>query len=99
MVGKTRTSRQLNLFKSLTILEGTKTAFSGVDTGSIQDRRVFSNRDKGNDPNMKQDDSTKSLNDVASFGQEFLKSVKGTQNKKKKAEKVGTEVTPDSGQN
>jgi subtilisin family serine protease len=99
LVGKTRTSRQLNLFKALTILEGTKTAFSGVDTGSIQDRRVFSNRDKGNDPNMKQDEGTKSLNDVASFGQEFLKSVKGAQNKKKKAEKVGTEIQPDSGQN
>ncbi len=99
LVGKTRTSRQLNLFKALTILEGTKTAFSGVDTGLIQDRRVFSNRDKGHDPNIKQDESSKSLSDVASFGQEFLKAVKGPAGKKKKVEKMGTDAQIESGQN
>lgn len=96
LVGKTKTSRQLNLFKALTILEGTKTAFSGVDTASIQDRRVFSNREKGIDPNIKQDESTKNLSDVANFGQEFLKAVKGPGIKKKKAEKLGADNQVDS---
>lgn len=99
LVGKTRTSRQLNLFKALTILEGTKTAFSGIDSGSVQDRRVFSNRDQKNDPNMRKDESTKNLNDVASFGQEFLKTLKTPGIKKKKVEKVGTEAVPESDQN
>ena len=99
LVGKTRTSRQLNLFKALTILEGTKTAFSGIDSGSVQDRRVFSNRGQLNDPNMRQDESSKNLNDVANFGQEFLKTLKTPGIKKKKVEKVGTEVVPESDQN
>lgn len=94
LFGKTRTSRQLNLFKALTILEGQKTAFSGVDTASIKDRGVFTNKGKNGDPNVKQDESAKSLSEVSSFGKEFLKAVKGTTGKKKQAEKTGTETDP-----
>jgi thermitase len=90
LVGKTKTSRQLNLFKALTILEGQKTAFSGVDTASIKDRGVFSNKEKNNDPNLKQDEGTKSLSAVSNFSRDFLKVVKSPRTSKKKpTEKLG----------
>lgn len=97
LVGKTKTSRQLNLFKALTILEGQKTAFSGIDTRSVKDRRVFTNnKEKNMDPNLK-DDSSQSLNDVSSFSRQFLKVVKAPpgerNNKKKPVEKVGEDTT------
>lgn len=91
LFGKTRTSRQLNLFKALTILEGQKTAFSGIDTGSIKDRGVFLMKEKNGDPNLKQDEGSKNLAEVSSFGKEFLKAIKPSSGKKKQAEKTPTE--------
>ncbi len=79
LVGKTGTSRRLNLFKALTILEGQKTAFSGVDTGNIQNRDVFSSKQNNQDPNS----GFKGLTDVSTFGKEFIKAVKKPDNKKK----------------
>jgi thermitase len=55
---KTRTSRQLNLFKALTILEGQKMAFSGSDSSGLseKDRMAFTYNGSapasGRDPNL-----------------------------------------------
>ncbi len=81
LMSKTRTSRQLNLFKALTIL-GQKTAISGVDSVSVQDRRVFLSKqpnDLGEDPNA----SEQSINQVSAFGREFIKAIEGESKKKK----------------
>lgn len=82
LLTKTRTSRQLNLFKSLTIL-GQKTAVSGVDSASVQDRRVFLSKPGaiGEDPNA----SDKNLQQVSTFGKEFIKALnqEASTNKKK----------------
>lgn len=86
LMAKTKTSRQLNLFKALTILEGQKTAFSGTKTDSIQDRRVFSPGAEAKDPNM--DSNTQQLSEVSSFGRDFLKVMRTPS--KQKAEKIGT---------
>ena len=95
LVGKTKTSRQLNLFKALTILEGTKTAFSGLDTGSIKDRRAFNNKVNSNDPNLNLNEGSQSLNEVSQFSRSFLKIVKSPREnrkiKKKTAEKTEEE--------
>lgn len=91
LVGKTGTSRQLNLFKALTILEGQKTGFSGLDTGSVKNRDLFKNDEEPIDPNMKNDQSAKNLSDVSRFGKEFLKVIKNP-TKKTKAEKLGLDV-------
>lgn len=90
LMAKTSTSRQLNLFKSLTILEGQKTAFSGIKTDTIQDRRVFnSSGGKLTDPNLA---GSEPVSEVTSFSREFLKAVKVPASGKKK-EKWGSQNT------
>ena len=66
LTNKTKTSRQLNLFKALTILEGQKMAFSGSDSSSLSDkeRSSFSyGNPAGKDPNLPTA-KTQNLNDV-----------------------------------
>ena len=87
LLAKTRTSRQLNLFKSLTILEGTRTAFSGTKTDTVQDRRIFTNNGTVSlDPNDG-DPNAQNLHQVTNFGRNFLKALKNPEGKKK--EKIG----------
>lgn len=86
---KTRTSRQLNLFKALTILD------SGVGaTGvvAVHEVRVLSdnNAESGeralSDPNAKRPDEGNDVGQVAKFGQSLLKAIN---TKSKKPEKLG----------
>lgn len=69
LVAKTKTSRQLNLFKALTIL-GSETGVSGTAKAQVQDS--FSSdpnqREPGSDPNLE-------INSVAQFGQELLNNL------------------------
>ncbi len=84
LVAKTRTSRQLNLFKALTIL-GSETAFSGtarvnikekfLSNGAIDKTSSGSVSEQG-DPNMD------NMNKVASFGQQLRDTVLPGQRKK-----------------
>jgi thermitase len=85
---KTRTSRQLNLFKSLTILEKT-TGLSGVKFLDIMDRSVFSSGTPNNaiDPNL---DNKKQVDQMAGFGQDLLKAMGQKPAKKQKVERLGT---------
>lgn len=88
LANKTRTARQLNLFKSLTILEKT-TGISGIKFLDTMDRSVFSsgNTAQGNDPNV---DNKKQVDQMAGFGQDLLR-VMGQKNKKpKQPERLGT---------
>ncbi|MGZ3691396.1 MAG: S8 family peptidase [Pseudobdellovibrio sp.] len=75
--GKTRTSRQLNLFKALTIL-GSETSMSGIakakvnnnflsDANSNPEDQVLENSDR--DPNLE------NVNKVASFGRQLLNNL------------------------
>lgn len=88
LMNKTRTSRQLNLFKSLTILEKT-TGLSGIKFLDTMDRRVFSSGQTsiGADPNATNQNQ---VDQMAGFGQDLLK-VMGQKTKKQvpEAERLG----------
>ena len=89
LMAKTKTSRQLNLYKALTILAGTRKDFSGADSSIVG---VFVNETKSkSDPNMKASQN-KNLKDVANFGKDFMK-VLGVNERRKKptAERLGSE--------
>lgn len=79
LANKTRTARQLNLFKSLTILEKT-TGISGIKFLDTMDRSFFSSGKaaQGNDPNV---GNRQQVDQIAGFGQDLLK-VMGQKNKK-----------------
>ncbi len=90
LANKTRTARQLNLFKSLTILEKT-TGISGIKFLDTMDRSLFSsgNAAQGNDPNV---GNRKQVDQIAGFGQDLLR-VMGKKDKKptnKLPERLGT---------
>lgn len=93
LANKTRTARQLNLFKSLTILEKT-TGISGIKFLDTMDRSLFSsgNAAQGSDPNV---GNRKQVDQIAGFGQDLLR-VMGQKNKKPKAERLGTKSTVES---
>ena len=83
LAAKTKTSRQLNLFKSLTIL-GSETSFSGTAKAKVNDN-FLSNTNaqtaeevltKDRDPNME------SVNNVANFGRQLLNNIAPGQRKK-----------------
>lgn len=89
LANKTRTSRQLNLFKSLTLLEKT-TGISGIKFLDTMDRSVFSSGNaQGNDPNV---GNKKQVDQMAGFSQDLLRAL-GQKNKKSNklpAERLGT---------
>ncbi len=91
LIAKTRTSRQLNLYKALTILGGEKKAFSGVD--SAVGGQFVNDANTTQDPNLK-NNPNKNLKEVASFGKNFMK-VLGNQDRHKKPaiDKLGTAGT------
>lgn len=91
LANKTKTARQLNLFKSLTLLEET-TGFSGVKFLNIMDRSLFSSGTpaQGADPNI---NNKKQVDQIAGFGTDLLKAM-GQKKKKKPSERLG--VKPES---
>ncbi|MCC2678028.1 MAG: Serine protease/subtilase [Pseudobdellovibrio sp.] len=79
LLAKTKTSRQLNLFKALTIL-GNETGFSGTAKAKVENKFLSESNaesDRGTDPNMD------NVSNVASFGKQLLKNL-GQQNNRKK---------------
>ncbi len=88
LFAKTKTARQLNLFKSLTILSADK-AFSGADKSEIVQDSFYSdakqNKRKTEDPNLK---TTKN---VAQFGKSLLEAMSQSTNKKNQPVRLGQE--------
>lgn len=89
LANKTRTARQLNLFKSLTILEKS-TGIAGTKFLDNIDRRVFSSGNAaGVDPNA--GSNRKQVDQIAGFGQDLLKVMGQKPAKKlKQPERLGT---------
>jgi thermitase len=86
LIAKTKTSRQLNLFKSLTIL-GAETGISGTAKAQVQDHfNSDSSTTDSEDPNLK------NMNNVAQFGQQLINNLGATNNNKRKANtRVGSD--------
>jgi subtilisin family serine protease len=82
LIAKTRTSRQLNLFKALTIL-GNETGFSGTAKAKVENSFLSDNSakdpstERGTDPNLQ------NVNQVASFGKQLLNSLGANANQRK----------------
>ncbi len=96
LMAKTKTSRQLNLYKALTILGAEKKDFAGGKSVVIGQ---FTNETKANsdDPNLK-NNPNKNLKEVANFGKDFMK-VLGVHDRRKKpvVDKLG--AAPEKEQN
>ncbi len=95
LVAKTKTSRQLNLYKALTILGGEKKDFAGGKSVVIGQ---FTNETKTNreDPNLK-NNPNKNLKEVANFGKDFMKVLGHDRRKKPVVDKLG--AAPEKEQN
>lgn len=95
LLAKTRTSRQLNLFKSLTIL-GAETGVSGTAKARVQDSfpSDYNRRESagGSDPNMQP------VNSVAQFGQELMNNLDQPA-KKIPSQRLGTDQRLPVGEN
>lgn len=93
---KTKTSRQLNLFRALTILEGQRTAFSGAETNSLdsgeRNRFTFSGetKDLGADPNL-ENSRTKNMSDVV----QLMNALKNEKPKKKVLPQLNGQPAPE----
>lgn len=84
---KTRTSRQLNLFKSLTIL-GSETAFSGTARAKVSDKFLSNGSNepaRGVDPN--------NFNKVADFGKQLRDNMALPNVRKKNPSRTATDQT------
>ncbi len=86
LIAKTKTSRQLNLFKALTIL-GAETGFSGSAKSNVQDSfpsdsKMRDNVGHGQDPNMK------NVGDVANFGRQFKQFINNKRQDKRTNSKL-----------
>lgn len=93
LMTKTKTSRQLNLYKALTILDAASKDFSGADSVLIG---VYTNDKKiKTDPNLKSNQN-KNLKEVANFGKDFMKILGANERRKKTApEKISAEKEED----
>ncbi len=93
LMTKTKTSRQLNLYKALTILDAASKDFSGADSVLIG---VYTNDKKiKTDPNLKSNQN-KNLKEVANFGKDFMKILGANERRKKTApEKISAEKETD----
>lgn len=89
LITKTRTSRQLNLYKALTILDS-DTGFSGVISAKVQS--TFNSDGKSapvevDDPNMKK------TKEIGNFAKQLRETLLGPgSNKKKPTTRIGAEV-------
>jgi hypothetical protein len=94
LVAKTRTSRQLNLFKALTIL-GSETGFSGTAKAKVENKFLSDTSasdpaiDRGADPNLQ------NVNQVASFGKQLLNSLGANANSRKRQKPSAGAVAED----
>jgi thermitase len=85
LIAKTKTARQLNLFKALTIL-GSETAVSGVTSNSVYDS--FLSDAKGRKSNN-EDPNLEKVNSVATFGKQLLENLNPKPGTKKKTNRLG----------
>jgi subtilisin family serine protease len=81
LAAKTRTSRQLNLYKALTILD------QGVSASGVITVNVDSMKKLGADPN--EAPAGRAANEVSSFGRSLINAI----NSKPKPERIGTKGT------
>lgn len=90
LISKTKTSRQLNLFKALTILDGENKTITGINN-NIKSSAFVNKPEQFNDPNIKNKPS-KNLSQVVQFSQDFIQNVeKGSRPRKKPVERLATE--------
>lgn len=89
LIAKTKTSRQLNLFKALTIL-GSETGFSGSAKANVQDS-FPSDRNQREVTSTGQDPNLKNVENVAEFGREFKQFFNDKKPNKKSNVKFGGE--------
>jgi len=83
LMAKTKTSRQLNLFKALTIL-GAETGFAGTAKSNVQDSFPSELKSYNRDSNQN------SIKNVADFGHQLLENLPAeNKNKKKKKLRLG----------
>lgn len=80
LVAKTRTSRQLNLFKSLTILGG-ETNISGAQKSKVNDEFLS---DPEKNSSINQDPSLRSVSNATQFGKSLIEAIKNNPEEKKK---------------
>ncbi|MFN3454666.1 MAG: S8 family peptidase [Pseudobdellovibrio sp.] len=95
LANKTRTSRQLNLFKALTILENSTTA-SGLKIKDIQDKSAFSAKTLDSiDPN---DKNQQEVNRLSSFGHDLIKALGSGKRELKKSNspRLGSKEDPNN---
>jgi subtilisin family serine protease len=86
LIAKTKTSRQLNLFKALTILDS-ETRFSGIVSSEVN-RRFLS--DGPQNENSQSDPNLQKVTNVANFGKQLLQNLNPDVNtKKKNANRIG----------
>lgn len=89
LMAKTKTSRQLNLFKALTIL-GSETGFAGSAKPNVRDS--FTSDSKQHETIMTgQDPNLKNFGDVAQFGRQFKQFINNKRPEKKPNIKFGGE--------
>lgn len=88
LLAKTKTSRQLNLFKALTILGG-ETGVSGTAKAQVRDSFPSDTNKKDTLLNNIEDPNIKNVSNVAEFGKEFKMFINSNKNVKKPASKLG----------
>jgi subtilisin family serine protease len=83
LAAKTKTSRQLNLFKALTIL-GSETSFSGTAKAKVNDNFLSNTNAKSAESLLSQDQdpNLNSVQNVADFGRQLINNIAPTQRKK-----------------
>jgi thermitase len=85
LMAKTKTSRQLNLFKSLTIL-GSETSLSGTARAKVNDN-FLSNAARNSESNLvnetRGDPNLENVNNVATFGKQLLNNLTPPSQRKK----------------
>jgi len=90
LIAKTKTSRQLNLFKSLTIL-GAETAVSGTARARVTDNfNADLSQGSLNEPNIGTDPNLRSVSNVAQFGRELVENISNSEKKRKAPARLGT---------
>lgn len=85
LIAKTRTARQLNLFKALTILGG-ETNISGSQKSATDDQ-FLSDPEQNSDLN--QDPSLRSVSNVTQFGKSLIEAIKNNPSDEKRKNRLG----------
>lgn len=90
---KTKTSRQLNLFKALTIL-GSETSLSGTARAKVQDNFLSNaaQQPASDFSGDTQDPNIQNMNNVANFGRQLINNLTPPSQRKKPATRVAEEL-------